>query len=138
MSETRNFVVKKLPIDKTSTVSRVLKKLAGAHALKIAAEMEDEIEFTANDPRYAFFEISVIAPSAVIKERKDGIESDVSEDLPIWIEGLLGCSNRNCITAQPKEPTKAKFKVITARPPKVQCFYCGRYVDSAYLISKLI
>jgi aspartate carbamoyltransferase regulatory subunit len=137
MPEIRNFVVK-LPKEKTATIRKALSKLTGAHSIKVETEQNGMIEFSTNFPEYALFEIGLLSPTAVITEKKNGMESELHESLPIWIEeGIVTCPNKNCITAQPKEPTKPRFKVISTKPPKVQCFYCGRYIDPAVLVSQL-
>jgi aspartate carbamoyltransferase regulatory subunit len=136
MLETRSFVVK-LPVEKTASIRRALDLLTDAHSVKIELEKDDVIEFSSSSPEYALLKIRLLSPTAVVRERKNGMEKEVSENLPEWIEGMIKCPNKNCITAQPKEPTKPKFKVLSTRPPKLQCFYCGRYVGLESLFSQL-
>lgn len=134
--EERRFVVK-APHEVTTKVRRALSSLTNGHGVKITLEKDDLIEFSSSSPSYAIFEIRVLSPSSVLRETRSGMEQDVPNDLPEWVEGILSCQNKNCITAQPKEPAMPKFKVVSIYPPKVQCYYCGRYVDQSSLEAQL-
>ncbi|MDH2900313.1 MAG: hypothetical protein PXY39_05030 [archaeon] len=136
MQETKSFVVK-LPPEGAPSIRRSLNALTNVHSVKIELEKGDVIEFSSTSPSYALLKIAVLSPTAVIRERKNGMEKEVPDIFPELIEGIVTCSNKNCITAQPKEPTKPKFKVVSIKPPKIQCFYCGRYIEQASLISQL-
>jgi aspartate carbamoyltransferase regulatory subunit len=136
MQKSRNFVVK-LPPETTPSVRRALNGLTGTNSVKINFEKDNVIEFSSTSPAYALLKISVLSPTAVVRERKSGMEKEVSDSFPEWIDGMVTCSNKNCITSQPKEPTKPRFKVVSIRPPKIQCYYCGRYVDQVALVSQL-
>jgi aspartate carbamoyltransferase regulatory subunit len=55
-----------------------------------------------------------------------------------WIEGrIIYCPNKNCVTAQPKEPTRPKFKVVKKDPLILQCYYCGRYIDHSAIVAQI-
>ncbi len=136
MVEERNFVVKS-PQDTTSVIRRALNSLTGNNSVIITLEKDDRIEFSASFPAYAMLKIKILSPTSVIREKKNGMEQEVSDDLPDWVEGILSCPNKNCITSQPKEPTKPKFKIASINPAKLQCYYCGRYVDPTVLVAQL-
>jgi aspartate carbamoyltransferase regulatory subunit len=136
MPQIRTFVLK-LPPDLTPTIRRALNTLPDPYSVKIDLEKDDTIEFSGSSPSYALLKISLLSPSAVIRERKSGMDQEVLDPFPDWIEDTFTCSNKNCITGQPKEPTKPKFQIISVYPPKIQCYYCGRYIDQAALASQL-
>lgn len=136
MSQVKRFVVK-LPPDATPSIRRALRILGDPYSVKIDLERQGMLEFSSSSPSYALLKISLICPSAVIRERKNGMEQEVSDAFPEWVEDTFVCPSKNCITAQPKEPTKARFKVVSVNPPKIQCYYCGRYIDQGALASQL-
>lgn len=45
------------------------------------------------------------------------------------IVGILRCSNPNCITNQPNEPVRSKFKIVSKENLLLRCFYCTRYLE---------
>ena len=136
MQGTKSFVVK-LPPEGATTIRRSLNALTNVHSVKIELEKGDLIEFSSTSPAYALLKIAVLSPTAVIRERKNGMEKEVPDIFPELIEGIVMCSNKNCITVQPKEPTNPRFKVVSIKPPKIQCFYCGRYIEQSSLVSQL-
>lgn len=83
--------------------------------------------------------IALIAPSATINIIKnyDVIEK-VKVSVPPLIEGLLKCANPNCITNQPHEPVTSKFKVLSVRPLRLRCDYCGAELNHNDVIAQLI
>ncbi len=54
-----------------------------------------------------------------------------------WFEGIIQCSNKNCVTAQSKEPVRRRFKIVRLEPVTIQCYYCGRYVNRDELLAQL-
>lgn len=72
--------------------------------------------------------IALIAPAATINIiRSYDVVRKENVELPETIEGIVKCSNPNCITNQPGENAKPKFKVISKEPLILQCTYCERY-----------
>jgi aspartate carbamoyltransferase regulatory subunit len=72
--------------------------------------------------------IALIAPSASINIIR---EYEVAEkhvvQLPDLVEGIVRCGNPNCITNQ-AEPVRSAFKVVSKKPPRLQCGYCDRVI----------
>jgi aspartate carbamoyltransferase regulatory subunit len=82
--------------------------------------------------------IALIAPSATINIIKDyAVVEKVKVQVPALIEGLLKCANPNCITNQPREPVKSRFKVSSVRPLKLVCEYCGTELNQDDAIRQL-
>ncbi len=76
--------------------------------------------------------ISVISPNAtinIIKNKK--VIKKFKTEIPKEIEGILKCTNPNCITNI--ENIKGKFKVINKEPLKIRCNYCERFLNSINL-----
>ena len=46
------------------------------------------------------------------------------------IVGILKCANPNCITNQPNEPVRSKFKIVSRDELLFRCFYCKRYLEA--------
>lgn len=138
MGTDRTFVVN-LPKGETGHRLRsALGKLTGEHAISVTMKDDGAIEFRGDSPGYALLEIRLLSPNCPIFERReDGSEDAVTAGSPDWIEGIVSCPNKNCITVQPKEPTRPRLRVLGFSPPKVQCYYCGRYVPEDSLIVQL-
>ncbi len=137
MSEQQRTFVLKAPHNKMPTIRRALNSLSNENQVAITLEKDDFMEFTSASPAYAMFKIKILSPSSVLRERKNGMEMDIPDKIFEWIEDMLSCPNKNCITAQPKEPTTPKFRVVSISPPKIQCYYCGRYIDQSSLEAQL-
>lgn len=74
--------------------------------------------------------ISLIAPDAtynIVRGYKVIKKHRVS--VPKVLEGLLRCENPGCIT-NTEEPVEPKAIVISKRPMKIKCYYCGRYITN--------
>ncbi|MEM0042740.1 MAG: aspartate carbamoyltransferase regulatory subunit [Thermofilaceae archaeon] len=82
--------------------------------------------------------IALIAPSATINiiRNYDVIEK-VKVSVPPLVEGLLRCVNPNCITNQPNEPVTSKFRVLTIRPLRLRCEYCGAELNHNDVVAQL-
>lgn len=82
--------------------------------------------------------IALIAPSATINIIKDyEVVEKVKVQVPPLIEGLLKCVNPNCVSNQPREPIKSKFRVVSVRPLRLVCEYCGTEINQADVIRQL-
>ncbi|MCD6510280.1 MAG: aspartate carbamoyltransferase regulatory subunit [Thermoprotei archaeon] len=82
--------------------------------------------------------ISLIAPTAtinIIRNYKVVSKSKVS--VPERIEGLFSCINPRCITNQPREPLKSKFRLVSLSPLKMQCEYCGYIMSHDEILRQL-
>ncbi len=70
--------------------------------------------------------IALIAPTATINIIRDYKVVEKREvELPDVIEGIVKCINPNCVTNQPREHVKPRFKVLSKKPVKLECHYCG-------------
>jgi len=82
--------------------------------------------------------IALIAPSATINIIRDyAVAEKVKVRIPPVVEGLLKCANPNCVTNMPREPVKSRFKVISVRPLKLVCEYCGTELNQDDVIKQL-
>lgn len=81
--------------------------------------------------------IMLLHSDAVISKYSGRKKGRLDYSLPKVITGLLVCTNKNCVTAFPKEPTTPRFTVVSIDPPKVTCHYCGRYIPRDSLTAQL-
>ena len=82
--------------------------------------------------------IALIAPTATINIVRDyKVEVKMKVKLPDEIEGIIRCSNPNCITNSPREPIKARFRLVRRHPVRLQCMYCGRYLERDEIAKQL-
>ena len=82
--------------------------------------------------------IALIAPSATINIIKNyEVVEKVKVAVPTMIEGLLKCVNPNCITNQANEPVKSRFRVISVRPLRLYCEYCGAELNHEDVVAQL-
>ncbi len=71
--------------------------------------------------------IAIIAPTATINIINDYNQtSKFSPKLPEVVEGIVRCTNPNCITNN--EQVKTKFWVIDKENIKIKCNYCERVI----------
>lgn len=107
----------------TSTVTAAINVPSKAMGRKDMVKVEDR-ELDAAEVN----KISLIAPQASINIIR---EFEVAEKhvvrLPDLVEGIVRCSNPNCIT-NTAEPVKSAFKVVEKNPPRLQCGYCDRVI----------
>lgn len=81
--------------------------------------------------------VALIAPTATINIVKGYmVTKKFRVSIPSEIYGLISCPNPTCITR--KEKIKPVFKVISKDPLKLQCDYCGTYVNKNEVIRQLI
>lgn len=102
-----------------------------------------EVEFVAldsiSDSKDLLLKIRLACPSVEIEDRSSGSAVEVPK-VPVgtWIEGrIISCPNKNCVTVQPKEPTKPKYRIVSWKPVTLQCFYCGRYINEDAIVEQL-
>ncbi len=73
--------------------------------------------------------ISLISPNATINIIKNGmVVKKFKVEIPDKIEGILKCTNPNCITQI--ENIAGKFKVEEKEPLKIRCIYCEKFLNS--------
>ncbi|MHA1615855.1 MAG: aspartate carbamoyltransferase regulatory subunit [Candidatus Njordarchaeales archaeon] len=74
--------------------------------------------------------IALIAPTATINIiRNYEVVKKYRVSLPNEIVNLVRCVNPTCITNKPNEPIKPLFTVVSRNPVKLQCTYCGTYIN---------
>jgi len=74
--------------------------------------------------------IALIAPTATINIIENFlVVSKYRVEIPEVIEGILRCPNPTCISNKGGEPIRSRFKVVSREPLKIQCVYCGSFVD---------
>jgi aspartate carbamoyltransferase catalytic subunit len=69
--------------------------------------------------------------SSIVERGGQGrVPRDERRESRDWAEeAATKCPNKNCITSQPKEPTRPRFRVARKDPLTKQCYYCGRYFE---------
>ncbi|MBA2862134.1 aspartate carbamoyltransferase regulatory subunit [Methanococcus maripaludis] len=78
--------------------------------------------------------IALISPDATINIIKEGIViKKFKVDLPKRIDGIIKCTNPNCITN--KENIDGKFSIEQKNTLKIRCEYCEKFINSI-IISK--
>lgn len=81
--------------------------------------------------------IALIAPKATINIIRDyKVVKKVRVKLPKIIDGIVKCSNPNCITNRPREYIKPRFKVVSEEPLILQCLYCERYTTKEDIVKQ--
>ncbi len=81
--------------------------------------------------------IALIAPTATINIiRNYEVVHKERVKLPDTIEGIVRCSNPNCITNQPRESARPKFRVVSRDPLLLQCTYCERYTTKEDILKQ--
>ena len=82
--------------------------------------------------------ISLISPEATINIIKDyRVVSKRKVDVPEYVEGIVKCSNPNCISNSEGETAIPKFKVVSKDPLLLRCQYCERYTTREDIIRSL-
>lgn len=81
--------------------------------------------------------VALVAPTATINiVREFKVIKKFRVNIPNEIRGIISCPNPTCITKREKiEPV---FKVISKDPLKLQCDYCGTYINREEVIKQLI
>jgi hypothetical protein len=134
MSNENSFVIE-VPGGETERVIRLLRNKTGSLTARIVWQGRDRIEFSGPTASDLLLKVRLACPSATIEE--NGKITSMPE-IGTWIEGrIIACPNKNCVTVQPKEPTKPKFKIVSWDPPTLQCFYCGRYINEEVIGQQL-
>lgn len=70
--------------------------------------------------------IALISPEATINIIRDfEVIDKYKVTLPDYIEGVVRCVNRSCIS-NTDEPVTPKFNVVSKSPVRMRCIYCER------------
>lgn len=116
--------------DETTTIGMNLssKKFGNKAIIKVSNRFLDENEVN---------RISILAPDATLNRIKD-YEVVEKSCLKIQdkIEGIIRCSNPNCITNQ--NPVSTRFRLTNQSPLKVKCAFCERTMNEDDVNSHLI
>lgn len=82
--------------------------------------------------------LTLIAPTATINIiRNYEVVEKRPVKLPDRIIGILRCINPGCITRQPMEHVSSKFTVVSKNPLRLECEYCGRYLEEEEVLKQL-
>ncbi len=82
--------------------------------------------------------IALVAPTATINIVRDyEVVEKRKVELPDKIEGILRCVNPKCVTNAPREAVHPSFRVISRKPLKLVCEYCGEYLTEEEVIAQL-
>ena len=83
--------------------------------------------------------IALIAPTATINIVKGyEVVEKKQVELPDVIEDILKCPNPTCITRKHREPIRPRFRVLSRRPLRLQCIYCGTILSEEEIVEQLI
>ena len=81
--------------------------------------------------------IVLIAPEATINTVRDyQVKEKAKVKLPERIEGIIRCTNPNCISNKPNEPLTSCFKVSPRPRPLLTCEYCGTYLTHEEVVAQ--
>ncbi len=82
--------------------------------------------------------IALVAPTATINIVRDyEVVEKRKVELPNRIEGIVRCVNPRCVTNAPREAVHPSFRVISKKPLKLVCEYCGEYLTEEEVIAQL-
>ncbi|UXM85135.1 aspartate carbamoyltransferase regulatory subunit [Methanococcus aeolicus] len=113
-----------LDIKKDKTITIAMNVPSGKNHKKDILKIEG-IELS----KYDVDKISLISPNATINIIKNKIViNKFKVEIPNTIEGILKCTNPNCITNI--ENVAGKFDVEGREPLKIRCFYCEKFLNS--------
>lgn len=80
--------------------------------------------------------IALTAPNATINVIEDYEVIEKKEvEFPDKIEGVVDCSNPECIT-NTDEPVSSTFKVVGESPVRLRCDYCERVTEEDEIIKQ--
>jgi aspartate carbamoyltransferase regulatory subunit len=113
-----------LNIKKDKTITIAMNVPSGKNHKKDILKIEG-IELS----KYDVDKISLISPNATINIIKNKIViNKFKVEIPNTIEGILKCTNPNCITNM--ENVAGKFEVEDREPLKIRCVYCEKFLNS--------
>jgi aspartate carbamoyltransferase regulatory subunit len=101
--------------------------------------IQDLIEFDGlRVSKDGILRLSLLFPGARLVKLNRGRPKELRNILPRVLSRVVSCTNINCVTLQPKEPTRPTFEVLEVDPPVLRCNYCGRYLDPDAVSAQLI
>ncbi|MBP2202046.1 aspartate carbamoyltransferase regulatory subunit [Methanococcus voltae] len=114
------YQILNMPKDTTVTLAMNVNSKNGAKdILKIEGKELCEAEVS---------KIALISPNATINIIKDSkVVKKFNVKVPDKIEGILICTNPNCITN--KEKVTGKFKIEDKENLKIRCNYCEKFIN---------
>ncbi len=72
--------------------------------------------------------ISLIAPTATINiVRNYVVVKKERVKIPDYFEGIIKCSNPNCVSNLERETAIPKFRLVSKKPLILRCLYCERH-----------
>ncbi len=133
------IVIDHIPAGRALVVLRIL-GITGREGFRVALVMnveskklglKDIVKIEGRDLTHEELNlISLVAPTATVNIiRNYEVVQKFKVSIPDVIEGLLKCKNPNCITNQPREPVKTRFRVLKKDPLRLICDYCGTVHD---------
>jgi len=140
-------VIDHIPAGRALAVLRIL-GITGAEGHRVAIVMNVEsgklgkkdivkIEGLHLD-REQLDKIALIAPTATVNNvRGYRVIEKMQVKLPELLVNILRCTNPTCITRQPREPIKPRFRLASRRPVQYQCLYCGALLEEEDIIEQL-
>jgi aspartate carbamoyltransferase regulatory subunit len=137
-------VIDHIPAGRALVVLRIL-GITGSEGLRVAVVMNVESrrlgrkDIVKIENRHLRPEevnkIALVAPTATINIVRDyEVVEKKRVELPDIVEGILKCTNPTCITRKPREPVKPRFRVLSRRPLRLQCVYCGTIVSEVDIV----
>ncbi len=140
-------VIDHIPAGRALAVLRIL-GITGQEGLRVAVVMNVEsrklgrkdivkIEGRLLSPE-ELNKIALVAPTATINIVKGyHVVEKKKVELPEVLENILRCPNPTCITRKPREPVKPRFRLISRRPVRYQCAYCGTIIEESEIVEQL-
>ncbi len=133
----RGTVIDHIPAGRSLDVLRIL-GITGKENIRVAVVMNVESkrlgkkDIVKIEDRILSWDevnlISLIAPTATINIIEDYMVKEKRRvEIPMYIKGLIKCRNPTCISNLPREPIQTVFTLISKKPLKLRCEYCGTY-----------
>lgn len=90
-------------------------------------------------PHELLLKVRLIDPGGTIKRVSgENVEPVIYGLTEEPIQGILRCTNPNCVSVQPREPLTSKFRVVSKTQLRLQCEYCGRYMEYDSILAQLV
>ncbi len=83
--------------------------------------------------------IALIAPTATINIIRDyRVVEKRRVRLPRVVRDVLRCKNPTCITRKKGEPVTPRFEVVSERPVRLRCVYCGSILEEDEILGQIL
>ncbi len=141
-------VIDHIPAGRSLAVLRIL-GITGREGLRVALVMNVEskklgrkdivkVEGRYLTPRETDI-IALVAPTATINIIRDyEVVEKRRVSLPDVIRGVLRCKNPTCITRKEGEPIEPRFRVVSRKPVKLRCEYCGTTLAEDEILEQIL